>query len=623
MQKTGILNQNKIRIAISGILSFFAVCCLPQMLNLKGNTLAISNSWISVLLWGGCWFLSDRTLAMFFASEEAGQGGEASVLPRRGAKLAAGVLALLFSVGIAFGVQLDQAESVNFLSGAMWIAIFVWAVVVTFWIYGGWRLLEQRQRKSAWNQASESMKGRIASLLAKWDRLSEKKRAILTICFLLLCWLPVFLAVYPGFFVYDAQDELIQVQTRNFTTHHPLPHVLLLGGIISAVHKLSGSYNAGIAVYTLLQMCLMAGVFTYVVYYMKKIGIRRFLRGASLLYFGLFPVNVMFVLCSAKDGIFSGAFLLLLVALTDMVKNREKFFAGWRGPLLFCGSAVVMMSFRHNGMYALLVLVPVLLIYMKKYRKKLTWMLGASFAVYFLLTAGLTAIFSAEDSESQEMLTVPIQQLARTWKYDGESMTEEQKETLYEILPAEVLQYYTAKVSDGVKIGFNNEAFQENPVKYLKLWAEVGMAHPFTYLNAWFMTSYGFWYPDTVIDVYRGNGVFTFTYEDSSFFGYEVEQPGVRESKLPWLDEGYRKMSLEIAQQKVPVVSMLFSPGFLFWVFAFTAGYAFYKKQYELLIPFLLILLLWLTVILGPTYLPRYVVVLWFALPGAAAVLVN
>lgn len=42
------------------------------------------------------------------------------------------------------------------------------------------------------------------------------------------------------------------------------------------------------------------------------------------------------------------------------------------------------------------------------------------------------------------------------------------------------------------------------------------------------MTSYGFWYPDTVIDVYR-------------------------------------KMSLEVYQQKVPILSMLFSPGFMFW----------------------------------------------------------
>lgn len=642
MQSNGKMIDNRIRMCLSGGLSLLAVFCLPQMLNLKGNTLAISNSWFSVLMWGICWWLCDCAVKEICAV--AAQGHSKGY---RSAMLVAGGLAFLFSLCIAFGVQLDRAESVNFLSGILWVSIFVWAVVLTLWIYCSWRWLEawhekrdcaekqsraEKQSCAEKQDCTEKLKNhtgesrwsqRIASLIAKWDGFTAKKQAILTICFLLLCWLPVFLAVYPGFFVYDAQDEFIQVQTRNFTTHHPLPHVLLLGGIILAVNKLVGSYNAGIAVYTFLQMCLMAGVFTYVVSYMKRIEIKRWLRGLSLLYFGLFPVNVMFVLCSAKDGIFSGAFLLLLVALTDMVRNRERFFAGWHGPLLLCGSALVMMSFRHNGMYAFLVLVPVLLIYMKKYRIKLGIMLGAAFASYFLLSAGLTAILSAEDSENQEMLTVPIQQLARTWKYDGDSMTREQKETLYEIIPEEVLPYYTAKVSDGVKIWFDNEAFSANPVKYMKLWAEVGLQHPFTYLNAWFMTSYGFWYPDTVIDVYRGNGVFTFTYEDSSFFGYEVEQPGVRESKWPLLDEWYRRMSLEITQQKVPVVSMLFSPGFLFWIFAFTGGYAFYRKKYELLLPLLLILLLWLTVILGPTYLPRYVLVLWFALPGAVAVLVN
>ena len=32
-------------------------------------------------------------------------------------------------------------------------------------------------------------------------------------------------------------------------------------------------------------------------------------------------------------------------------------------------------------------------------------------------------------------------------------------------------------------------------------------------------------------------------------------------------------------------------------------------------IPYVLLLLIWLTVILGPTYLVRYVVFLWFAVP--------
>ena len=129
------------------------------------------------------------------------------------------------------------------------------------------------------------------------------------------------------------------------------------------------------------------------------------------------------------------------------------------------------------------------------------------------------------------------------------------------------------------------------------------------------MTSYGYWYPDAVINVYQGNRVHTFTYEDSSYFGFETEHPGTRQSKLPWLEEEYRKMSLELYQQKVPGLSMLFSPGFLFWIYAFFMGYYLKKGQMGTVVPLLLILLLWLTALLGPTYLVRYVLILWFALP--------
>ena len=170
-----------------------------------------------------------------------------------------------------------------------------------------------------------------------------------------------------------------------------------------------------------------------------------------------------------------------------------------------------------------------------------------------------------------------------------------------------------------MKIHFNNQAYAADRGSFWRLWAKWGMENPFSYVNAWLMTSYGFWYPDTVIDVYRGNTVFTFTYEDSSYFGYEVEEPGTRESKLPWLSELYRKLSLEIFQQRIPVVSMLFSPGFLFWVWAFCLCFWCYQARPEKVLPYLPIVFCYLTVLLGPTYLVRYVVYLWAALPALLA----
>lgn len=621
----------KIKRLAGALLAFAGVACLPYIWNLDGKSLIISNSWFGVFLWGVLWYLTDRSLADNVSlggrkTETGGKREEGQLEERRPRErrqvLAAGLSAFFFSSCLAFGTSLEQRENVVFGNGMMWLSIAVWAAIFTLWICKGWELLEERNsHKNRAAGTGNVIETNIRNLVRRWEEMPEKKRAALLFCFFVLCWLPVFLAVYPGFFVYDAQDEFVQVETRQFTTHHPLPHVLMLGGTILAVHKLTGSYNLGIAAYTLLQMCVLSGVFTYVLSYMRRCGVKRLLRIITALYFAFFPVIVMFTLCSAKDGIFTAALLLLLISIYEMAKQGKNFFASRSFPILFCASAVVMMCFRHNGMYAFLVMVPLLFYAGNGIRKKLGFLLGITFALYFMISGVLTAALSASDSENQEMLTVPIQQLARVYKYDKESLSQEEIQTLYEIIPEEALRFYVPKVSDGVKVWFQNEAFAAEPGKYAGLWLKIGMKHPFTYLNAWFMTSYGFWYPDTVIDVYRGNGVFTFTYEDSSFFGYEVEKPGKRESKIPWLDECYRRMSLEIAQQKIPVLSMAFSPGFLFWIFVFTAGYAFYRRNYKVLLPFALILLVWLTVILGPTYLPRYVLILWFALPGAAAVL--
>ncbi|MGN0306795.1 MAG: hypothetical protein ACI4DN_01135, partial [Lachnospiraceae bacterium] len=169
--------------------------------------------------------------------------------------------------------------------------------------------------------------------------------------------------------------------------------------------------------------------------------------------------------------------------------------------------------------------------------------------------------------------------------------------------------------SDIIKSKFNNKKLNQNKISFLSLWIKMGLRKPMSYLNAWLMTSYGFWYPDTVINVYGGNRVHTFTYEESSYFGFETEYPGTRESKFPWLEEQYRKMSLEIYQQRIPAVSMLFSPGFVFWIFAFCLGFLICQRSLGRIIPLLLILLVWMTVLLGPTYLVRYVLILWFAMP--------
>lgn len=48
---------------------------------------------------------------------------------------------------------------------------------------------------------------------------------------------------------------------------------------------------------------------------------------------------------------------------------------------------------------------------------------------------------------------------------------------------------------------------------------------------------------------------------------------------------------------------------------AFGMGFLCYQERWRSVLPLVLPLLVWLTVILGPTYLVRYVVFLWVVVP--------
>lgn len=591
------------RLLLAAFLGLLAVWGIPFTLAAEESRLFYTNSLLAFLLWVVFTWLLLRVVRYDFNGTK-----KRWVLPF--------LFSVLFSVCMAFGAQLETKESVTFTQKTLWLGILSLTIVLTLTVRYLWDAV-------LWNvfRSYDFFRRENADKISGTSGKDKEKTVFLkTMGMIFLCYLPVFLAVYPGFFVYDAQEELMQVITRNFSTHHPLIHVLLLGGVIQLVYKLTGSYNLGIACYTLLQMLVLSGIFAWCICRLKRSGLTKTGSVLFTLYFGLCPVLVMFSLCSAKDGLFTGMLLIIVVLLRELVRDTEAFFNKKGQAVLLGAASVGMMLLRHNGFYAFLVFAVCLVLFHRaagigKHWKKLAVLFSGIFICFFIVSSGLSFVFHADASENQEMLTVPIQQLARVYRTDQNALSLEDKSILYEILPEEALNRYTPKVSDGVKIDFQNEAYEKNPGRYFKLWVTWGVSHPFTYLNAWFMTSYGFWYPDAVIDVYRGNSVFTYTYEDSSYFGYEVEQPGIRESKIPWLDELYRRMSLEIFQQKIPVVSMLFSPGFLFWLQVFILCYFWYRREYQKLIPYLLPFLVWLTVILGPTYLVRYVVFLWVILP--------
>lgn len=518
--------------------------------------------------------------------------------------------ALCFWGSMAAGVRLDNYGEVDFADWKIWVAVLFAALATTPVL--GWtvKCLESYgKRQGSARKDSET-------------RLGGKKYFFLVWGLLFLAYMIPFLASFPGFFTYDAETEVYMVFTEKYSAHHPMIHVVLLGWIIRAVYYVTKSYNAGIACYILLQMAGISACFAYMMNFLyNAAGVRRWICNAGICFLALFPTVSMFVCCSTKDGIFSGGVVLLTTLLLEMARDAESFWQKKSKKICFVVSIFLILAFRNNGVYALAVLfVPFAFLYRKIWRK---WLISVLTAVLlFCVTTGVIGkVFHFVPGEIAEMLCVPMQQLARAYMQAEDSFTEEELETLFTLIPESILKNYNPKLADNVKVNFLEDNFKGSPGKYVSLWASVGLRHPDIYINSFLMNTYGYWYPDTVPDGYRGKTISQMKYGDSSYFAFETERPGERVHLLPALEDFYRKCSLEIYQQRVPVVSMLFSMGFWHWCYAFLVLYLMLSCHKKQAFSFALIGLLYLTVLLGPIALVRYVLYFFFLAPLVPALL--
>lgn len=442
-----------------------------------------------------------------------------------------------------------------------------------------------------------------------------------------LFWMPVFFALYPGAFVYDATEEYVEVISRQFTMHHPLLHVLALGGIVHLFEYIGAGANLGIAVYVLLQMLVMSAALSFVVLSLQRWGVTKRYAFMAVLFFSIFPLFPLYAVCTAKDGLFTVFLLVAIVSMGNIIRSTQQTQSPASAPymsdmVIFLVSSTLMMMLRNNGLYAYgatAIIVAVVMIVDRRKVKSLpgtTTRLLILMALSIVLSLGGTRILKlatgATDGEHQELLTVPIQQLARTYTYSPEAFTPDEESLLKAFIPEEYLTTYTPRVSDVLKSGFDNRYYESHRALFYRLWLTIGARRPLTYLNAHLGTAYGYLYPDALNNVYKGNAMYTFTYTDSSYFGFETEPPGTRESMLPALELLIEKFSLTLFQQKCPVLSMLFAPGFVFWVFLFMLfGYV-DRKNLPMLLP---VLMTFATVLMGPTTLVRYVLILWYIAP--------
>lgn len=270
---------------------------------------------------------------------------------------------------------------------------------------------------------------------------------------------------------------------------------------------------------------------------------------------------------------------------------------------------VLMLLMRNNAVYALLVSVPVVCIGLRRKKalcKKYLLMSLLGLGLFVAANTGLKAITGAENGSPREMLSVPLQQMARTRVKEEETLSPQMRQELDAYLSSEwVFAAYNPHLADPVKL---RAVIHDNPVGFLRTWLQLGLEHPQTYIDAFLDNSIGYWFLEdrTHAEIY---GIGT-----ESGFGYlstdNRTMPAgceiIEHSYLPGLRSMMEEIVSENAYQKIPVIRILFAPAFYWWLLCLYLAVAIYRRQYRLILPAMFLVVYYLTLLLSPTVLIRY-----------------
>lgn len=327
-----------------------------------------------------------------------------------------------------------------------------------------------------------------------------RRQKLLAFSALLLCWLPWFLYDYPGVMTPDSISQFSQATGLiPYSSHHSLIHTLLFQLFYRIGFGLSKNVNFGIACYIVFQMLVLAAVETCCISLLAQRGAPRWLLLCWLAFWGLVPYNGIYAVTMWKDVLFSAFLLLYALVLYQLLETPDwSLKAHWRLFLLLFVSGWLTCMLRSNGLYVFLFILPFVILTFRRHLKSM-----AAVQLFILLLAlfvkgPLFGYFNVAQPHFTESLSIPLQQVARVVT-EGRSLTAEQEELIDQVVDISLIpEYYDPVISDPVKalVIYNNADYlAEHKGEFLRLWAQLLIAYPRDFIEAFIDQTKGYWYP--------------------------------------------------------------------------------------------------------------------------------
>ena len=416
----------------------------------------------------------------------------------------------------------------------------------------------------------------------------DYKTLIKNIIIVMLLWLPLYIIFYPGIFSYDVHRQI-----GYYTTWQPLFHSL----IINFFYNLFQNRNIGIGIYTFFQMLVFAGSISYELLLLHRMKVKRIIIIMLLLFFSLLPAYSILSISTTKDILFSSFFILLVTSI--VYKNLDELnFYKRKIYIIYMISLIMISLLRNNGLYIaiLFIFISILIKSNKRIRK-------INFITLLIITiSSLSLLFVLHPmiGHENEKYSAVYQQMG--YIYNNSHINNIDKEKIKDYIPdVGGYNYYLADFIKDTGVGYKDRK------GFLLLSIKLFTKYPVESIESFLRTNQGYWYLfDTSSTNIYNTGYFFIIFREGLGVSYNKTFKNIRDNILDIIINNRFKYFF-------PIV-VLMNMALYTWIIIFLFGKSFVNNKNKTIEVFSLIILLYITLLLGPCVLNRY------ALPSISSI---
>jgi len=436
--------------------------------------------------------------------------------------------------------------------------------------------------------------GKLSFVLPENKPRRDDRRRLLLVFFaaffVLMLWFCMWMLFrFPGCLSPDSTWQLMQARRLEpLSNHHPIAHTMIIRLCINLGFAISANPSVALAMYTILQAAFLACSYAYLITTLYKMRIRLWVISVIFASFIVLPYHGSLSATMVKDVWFAAFILILCLSVWRLMVSlrRDGKAPLWDIALLFI-SSLGMCLFRTNGLYAFIVFLPFIVIYFFRKSKAAAFVPIAAAALAILITGPFYSSLGIVPPDVIEPLAIPTQHITRAI-VDGAELDEEQRELLGNVVDIDAAaELYCPWLVDTVKHYIRQEGDLEylsaHKDEFVKLWLELGLENPLSYLKAHIDLIRGYIYPLT---------------DGTVMYLYFTEPPAEGMCMLPGPIAAVLS-AMAVYMPSIPVLNLFFSNGAAIWLYIALFGLCAAKRRYSDLILFIPVLAVWLTLLVA------------------------